>query len=181
MKIQIIKSTIFLAIIILTSFACHPEETNNVAVGTFTVKLDGELFEGQANTASIIPGFLGLPETFTLIGNKLDLSSFSIVLSGTALDITPKTYSYSGDVGNCDPQVDNLCLAGKYTTTDVATSTGQEWGNWHSGSDLNVTFTSVDYRPGGNVKGTFDGKIYNLATQENMDVTEGVFNLKIQE
>lgn len=177
MKFPTIKLSFLALIIILTTFACKPDEVQNIALGTFKAKVGTESFESTAAFAAITTDQLELTESLTLSGSNLQFNNLAIIFASSTLDITNKTYTKTGDVGNCDPTDGSLCIGLKYTKI----SSGEEWGNYDAGSEVKVVVSSVDYRKGGSIKGTFEGKLYNVNTQESIDVTEGVFNLKIAE
>lgn len=177
MKFSIIKLSFLALIIILTTFACKPEEVQDIALGTLKAKIGTESFESTGAAASIYSDQLGISETLTLIGSNLQFNSMGIVFSSSTLDITNKTYTETGDGSDCVPSDGSLCVGLTYTKL----TGGEEWGNFDAESEVKVVVSSVDYRKGGSIKGTFEGKLYNVNTQESIDVTEGVFNLKIAE
>ena len=177
MKFPLIKSTLFAVIITLTAFACSPDESNNVSVGTIKAKIGTESFESIGAAATILIDTLGQTETLTMTGGNLQFDNLSIILGAETLDIIKKTYTENGDVGDCKPENGDLCVGLKY----IKLSASEEWGNYNSDSEAKVTVTAVDYRAGGSIQGTFEGKLYNPSSQESIDLTDGVFNLKIVE
>jgi len=179
MKFPFFKlSFLALIIVVLTTFSCRPEEIiGDVPVGTISANIGTDSFKSIGGSAIIYADSLGAGEIFSLLGPDLQFNSLSINFIAAALDITNTSYTQSGNAEDCEPTGNSTCIQLAYSKPLAS----KAWSNVGSDSELKVTFSAVDYQGGGSVKGTFKGKIYNPDTQESLDVTNGVFNLKITE
>lgn len=187
MKLPIFKTLLFALVLSFVSFSCNNDDDVELAVGQIVAKIDGENFESTGATAEII--FTGFPapvdttQTFTMIGAKangiINSKSITMFFALAKDDILNKTtYSYDDTVGNCDPE-NQICGAMEYATVDYFNPADSKFYESTFGN-ITITFTDIDYKKGGHVKGTFSGTLTDESDiNTEISVTEGKFNLLI--
>ena len=181
MKSKIFANVMFAALIILTSFACHPEEVTSTEVGTIKATIDGESFKSTGAFGAIVSDSLVPSEIFTISGANLQLSSLIISFTGEMLNLTEKTYNQNGDVDDCTGTNGSPCVGLGFSKTNLIAGTQDDWSNTHPSSKVKVVITDIDYQVGGSVKGTFEGTLYDSSVDaQSVEVKNGSFNVKIQ-
>ena len=183
MKYLITKSLIFTAFLILVLPSCNKEEESNQTLteDSFSVKIDGELFE----TKSIITGLVGSEQqlfTFTqfsitafkTMGSFLDENMFIFFTLPFDESLEQISYDYMDD--DCNDPAENICA---FMTYSNGVENGKAGGSKVNGGSSHFTITSIDFKKGGHVKGTFSGILKAGNTGELIEVTEGKFNVKI--
>lgn len=184
MKISTLKIFFFSLTVILTSLACSndaPEE--NLQIGQLTAKINGETFESinALGTITVEDFVIDTLHNFIFLGavNEGITSSKTISLAfGLPANdlIETTTYSYDDTVSDCEPGI-NVCGVIDYTYSDFVNPQSSEFYDSAFGN-LSVTFTEIDYQPGGSAKGTFSGVVLDNNNNE-ISITDGKFNIKI--
>lgn len=155
-----------------------PEETT--PLGTITAKIDGQNFKSTTASAVIISVF-GV-ESFLMVGieatNTTIIEEVISISFGIPANVSLAEKSYQFDDSDCDGTLE-ICgvvafSSGKLIDEDYENS----YASVEENASVTMTFTDVDYRSGGNVKGTFSGIIANEEGQ-TVKVTNGEFDIPI--
>ncbi|HRJ16220.1 MAG TPA: hypothetical protein PLI34_14575 [Saprospiraceae bacterium] len=151
---------------------CNEDNVNMVNEGTLTFKVNNKTYNSKAAVAILIEE-IGL---YTVNINSVFTSGISVDLT-FGMGITRNTTEFIGnheyDNSGCD--LPRLCSS-MYVSFGLL-------GLPHSTDDgsLKLNITEASIVNGGNIAGTFSGTAVNIATGESVNVTDGKFNLKIQQ
>ncbi len=179
MKFSILRVLfIFTTAIFLFSTCKKDNNSGNpsgIEQGTFTAKIDGVEFKPLIPLANIAN--LGSTlEAFSIAGTNstLSLQLAFWVPSGSFFEET--TYQH---VGLDCTTVDRICASINILYLDNVNNPESASTDADNGS-MEISFLSIDYRPGGSCIGTFSGVLIG-DDQSVINVTDGKFNLKIEE
>lgn len=148
--------------------------------GEITAKVDGQNF--KSNTASgVIISVFGI-ESFVIVGVEGTNTSITELLTisfgvPAGIGLAEKTYQFSDR--DCDGTLE-ICGGVVFNSGNLIDENYEHsYSSTEENASVAITFTSVDYRSGGNVKGTFSGLIAN-EEGEMITVTNGKFDVPIQ-
>jgi hypothetical protein len=162
---------------VLLTASCKKDDTNpgDLELGTLTAAINGNDFETIDGIAAIstIPGLSG--EQFQIAGGDIlnGVLTFNIILlvpDGQVIDAA--TYQYSGV--DC---MEGTEICGQITYAGV----GIAGTSYEATGSMEITFSSIDYQPGGSCSGTFSATLIHVDDQSEIPVTNGKFNLEIAE
>lgn len=168
------RSALFLAFFaaILLFPTCNEDNTNMVDEGTLTFKVNNKTYNSNSAIAVLIEE-IGL---YTVNINSVFTSGISVDLT-FGMGITRNTTEFTGnhEYNNSGCDLPRLC-ASMYVSFGLL---GLPYSTDDGSLKLNITEASI--RDGGNIAGTFSGTGVNISTGESVNVTDGKFNLKIQQ
>jgi len=170
------KLFFIISFISILFFSCNKDSSDNPSsseIGTFYAELDGKDFysTNKQTVAKLETTVFGL--TMSIAGHDSTNEFFSFGFTISALPegetIEEKTYQFSEDCTG------NFCgyLTAVSSTRGIGTSLDGK-------GDLEITFTTVDFRKGGICKGTFSGTFTTINDGREVNVTKGRFNVLIE-
>ena len=150
------------------------EEPTTTEMGSITAKINGEAFE-SIGTAAVITSTAIFGGQFIIGGGN---PANGVTSLGMNLFVPPDMvinqtrYEFGNEL--CDSE-QSIC--------GIMTVIGNTFGGISSleNGNFEVVFTTLDYQPGGACKGTFSGTLVNESNQSVLSVTDGKFNLQIEE
>ncbi|MBP8239593.1 MAG: hypothetical protein KAX50_06515 [Saprospiraceae bacterium] len=168
------RSALFLAFFatILLFSTCNDDNPNVVDEGTLTFKVNNKTYTSNSAIAYLVDDN-GL---YTVNINSVFNSGISVDLT-FGMGITRNTTAFTGnhvfDDSSCDSP--RLCSS-MYVSFGLL---GLPYSTEGGSLQLNITEASITN--GGKIEGTFSGTAVSIDTGESVNVTDGKFNLEIQE
>lgn len=174
---KFLNSLFVLFFSLLLTWSCTPatDDDGMAAVSDLTVKIDGVSYDLVGTAAIAGAGEALWTVESLLIGAgapAAGITSLGITLflpEGTALQ---EGVTYTLCAENNEPET-HICGIMTLAGLTVAGATSEV------GSAMEIEFSSLDYRKGGHVKGTFSGTLVHEG--ETVVLTDGVFDMEISE
>ncbi|MBR9919523.1 MAG: hypothetical protein GYB31_01710 [Bacteroidetes bacterium] len=178
-----LKPTYLLLIFLIIAFSL-PSCTNDpggTKLGTIQCKVDGKKFKTKVGSATI--GDISSGSGFFSIQGFEDLipigSDYVQIFSGIEDDqysLEEIMYGTTNTIDSmyCDPYPD-ICFGMVFRDGDSQ----EEFSSGEVGGAFEITFEKMIFEQGENINGTFSGRLISSDSGEEIEVTDGVFNLEI--
>ncbi len=146
--------------------------------GEISFKADGQEIRFSSGKASFWSLFAG-SEILSLSGATTDAKviriDFTILGDTTLQDFN---YNFSHNCGNLGTE--RICGFLTYNEDVLQISQELYFSSEVPDGNLNIEISSIDYRSGGHIAGTFSGTVFSAAANnDSRTISDGKFNLKI--
>lgn len=152
---------------------CTKDDPLNIPPGTFSLRVDGKLYESSAPSAIYLEEVF-LASNLTLAGGNI-ANTFGILLYvPDGMKLENKLYHTLTEACNTEEEVCGILQFHNLLTGYGGTSN-------HPGGEMEISFSSIDYQTDGHCIGAFSGILINEnEMNQELMVTDGKFNLQIQ-
>lgn len=175
-----VRSFIFVAILICTISGCDDED-GGLSINSMQATVNGGFFMVDDASAIIIDAsntdLLRIEGTHRPDGGPTDRIVLGLLVLNDR-DIDPLEYQQTGNCtgANADRSV---CIVASYSILENGNQVDFESEYVNFPGTITIDVTSIDFRRGGNVAGTFYGTLFS-SNGEEVEISNGEFNTDIE-